>query len=87
MKHLKTMQQILEDTSLSDVSCSTDDIKKWVDNEIGYYDDCKNVDDAVDDMLHDFKTHFLNIDYIKKFDKEDELISYFKTEWEKFYNQ
>jgi hypothetical protein len=71
---------------ISDVSCSIDVIKKWVDSEIGYYDECDTVEDAVDDMLHNFKTHFLNIDYTNKFDKENELIEYFKSEWEQYYN-
>jgi hypothetical protein len=71
--------------SISDVSCSSDDIKKWVDNEVGYYDECDSVEDAINDMLHDFKTHFLKIDYRKKFDKESELIKYFKSEWNQTY--
>ena len=71
---------------ISDASCSVEDIKKWVDDEIGYYDKCETVEDATDDILHDFKTHFLNIDYTMKFDKETELVEYFKSEWEQYYN-
>jgi hypothetical protein len=81
-----------EKLHISDVSCSIDDIKKWVDSEIGYYDpdDCEwnyTVGQAIEDMLANFKTHFLNIDYTKKFDKENELIKYFKSEWEQYYNK
>jgi hypothetical protein len=90
MKEDKNLEQNLDNSNeklhISDVSCSIDDIKKWVDSEIGYYDECDTVEDAIDDMLHDFKTHFLNIDYTKKFDKENELIKYFKSEWEQYYN-
>lgn len=71
--------------NMSEVTCSIDDIKKWVDEEIGYYDDCSSVNDAIDCMLHDFKTHFLKIDYTKTFDKEKELIDYFKSEWKEYY--
>ena len=63
------------------VSCSIEDIKKWVDKEIGYYDECKNISDAIDDMLHDFKTHFLKIGLDETFENEKELIKYFKSEW------
>ncbi len=85
------MDKSNEKLHISDVSCSIDDIKKWVDSKIGCYDpdDCEwnyTVNQAINDMLHDFKTHFLNIDYTKKFDKENELIKYFKSEWEQYYN-
>jgi cell fate (sporulation/competence/biofilm development) regulator YmcA (YheA/YmcA/DUF963 family) len=86
LNYIKRFNESEEKLNMSDVSCSMDDIKKWVDSEIGYYDECDNVEDAIDDMLHDFKTHFLNIDYTKKFDKENELIKYFKSEWKKYYN-
>jgi hypothetical protein len=95
MEKYKNLEQNLDKSNeklhISDVSCSIDDIKKWVDNEIGYYDpdDCEwnyTVDQAINDMLGNFKTHFLNIDYTKKFDKENELIKYFKSEWEQYYN-
>ena len=75
-----------DELHISDVSCSIEDIKKWVNDEIGYYDECETVEDAIDDMLHDFKTHFLNIDYTIKFDKETELVEYFKSEWKQYYN-
>ena len=86
LKNIKSFNEATENLNISDVSCSIDDIKKWVDGEIGYYDECDTIEDAVDDMLHDFKTHFLNIDYTKKFDKENELIKYFKSEWKQYYN-
>ena len=86
LKYIKRFNESEEKLNMSDVSCSIDDIKKWVDSEIGYYDECDTVEDAIDDMLHDFKTNFLNIDYTKKFDKENELIKYFKSEWKKYYN-
>ena len=90
MGESKNLEQNLDKSNeklhISDVSCSIDDIKKWVDSEIGYYDECDTVEDAIYDMLHDFKTHFLNIDYTKKFDNENELIKYFKSEWEQYYN-
>jgi hypothetical protein len=95
MEKYKNLEQNLDKSNeklhISDVSCSIDDIKKWVDSEIGYYDpdDCEwnyTVGQAIEDMLANFKTHFLNIDYTKKFDKEDELIKYFKSEWEQYYN-
>ena len=82
-RHIKSFNEATENLNSKSIS---DDIKKWVDSEIGYYDECDTVEDAIDDMLHDFKTNFLNIDYTKKFDKENELIKYFKSEWEKYYN-
>jgi hypothetical protein len=82
-RHIKSFNEATENLNSKSIS---DDIKKWVDSEIGYYDECDTVEDAIDDMLHDFKTNFLNIDYTKKFDKENELIKYFKSEWKKYYN-
>lgn len=65
---------------------SDTDIKKWVDNEIAFYDECETVDAAINDMLHDFKTYFLKMDnIIETFDKEADLIEYFKNEWNKHY--
>ena len=72
-------------------SCSIEDIKKWVDENVSYYDP-EDVDhiytlsQAVNDMLHNFKTHFLKMDnYEETFDKEKELIKYFKKEWMEYY--
>lgn len=51
---------------MSIVNCSIENIKKWVDEEIGYYDPdgCEwnyTVEQAIRDMLYNFKTHFLKI--------------------------
>ena len=67
-------------------SCSIKNIKKWVDENIGYYDECENVSCATDDMIHDFKIHFLKIGLDDTFENEKELIIYFKSEWEQYYN-
>lgn len=85
MKHIKKFNESFKNVSY-------DDIKKWVDENIGYYDpdDCEwplLVDQATDDMTHDFKTHYLNIDLDESFDMEEELINYFKQQWELYYNE
>lgn len=68
---------------------SIDDIKKWVDENISYYDpdDCDwnyEVDQAIDDMLYSFKNDF-GIEDDKTFNNEKVLIDYIKSEWEQYY--
>ena len=86
MKNESSKQAPKKALRKSNISSSIENIKKWVDEEIGYYDERKNVSDAIDDMLHDFKTHFLKIDLDETFENEKELIEYFKSEWKQYYN-
>ena len=90
-KHIQRFTEHQENLNISGVSCSIEDIKKWVDGEIGYYDpdDCEwnyTIEQAIGDMLYNFKTHFLKIELDETFENEKELIKYFKSEWKQYYN-
>ena len=70
----------------SSFRCSIDDIKKWVDENLVYYDPIYHewnytIEDAINDMLRRFKEHFFKIDLDETFDNEEELIEYFRSEW------
>ena len=73
MKHLQYFKENLQNISF-------DDIKKFIDNEIFYYDG-DNEEQCVDDCLHDIKTHLLKVDLDSKIEREDELIEYIKKSW------
>ena len=74
-------------TNNTNTKCDIEDIKKWVDKEIYYYDECETCLDAVYDMLHDFKVHFLKISLNETFDNENDLIEYFKHKWKSLYKE
>ena len=52
--------------------------KKWVDDEVKYFEDCDGVDQGVEDMLYDIE-YFVNDR--KKSYNEEELKEYMKTKW------
>lgn len=74
----------------SSFRCSIDDIKKWVDENLVYYDPIFHewnytIEDAINDMLRRFKEHFFKIDLDETFDNEEELIEYFRSEWYSYF--
>lgn len=67
------------------MNISIDDIKKWVDDNLAFYDPDDydfnyTVDQAIEDMTCNFKDEF-DIDYDDKFENEKFLIEYIRSEW------
>lgn len=84
MKYLKLFNENVNDVK------SQESINNWIGKNITNYDpdDCDwnySLSQAVDDMLHDFKTHVLDIDLTDTFENEEYLIKSFKKEWKEYY--
>ncbi len=61
-----------------------DNIKQYIDDEIGFYDECIDVEQAVEDLMYGLKIHFLKIEWDDTIEDEEEICEYIRKEWNEY---